>query len=123
MKIHSDEGHHPGSIIVPAVLALAESEGGCSGRDFITSTIAAYEVECRVGMAMGSGLFYRDHHPQGSTGVFTAATAAAKNLNLDAEKKQQALGIAGTCATGLMVAQEGAMVKRMHAGLAAQNGV
>jgi 2-methylcitrate dehydratase PrpD len=122
-EIHSDGGHHPGSIIVPVILALAESEGGCSGRDFITATVAAYEVGLRVGMAASSGLFYRGHHPQGSTGVFTAATAAARILGLDAKKTQHAMGIAGTSAAGLMSAQEGAMVKRMHSGLAAQNGV
>ncbi|KAK5047143.1 hypothetical protein LTR84_007086 [Exophiala bonariae] len=122
-EIHRDSGHHPGSIIVPVILALAESEGGRSGRDFITSTVAAYEAGCRVGMSMGPGLFYRGHHPQGSIGVLTAAAAASKILGLDAEKTQHALGIAGTSAAGLMAAQEGAMVKRMHAGTAAQNGV
>ncbi|KIY00056.1 uncharacterized protein Z520_03741 [Fonsecaea multimorphosa CBS 102226] len=122
-EIHSDGGHHPGSIILPVALALAESEGGCSGRDLITATVAAYEVGLRVGMAASSGLFYRGHHPQGSTGVFTAATAAARILGLDAEKTQHALGTAGTSAAGLMSAQEGAMVKRMNSGLAAQNGV
>ncbi|KAK6383397.1 hypothetical protein LTS17_002689 [Exophiala oligosperma] len=122
-EIHPDGGHHPGSIIIPVVLALAESEGTCSGRDFITSTVAAYEVGLRIGMATGSGLFYRGHHPQGSTGVFTAAAAASKVIGLDTEKTQNALGIAGSFASGLMAAQEGSMVKRMHAGVAAQNGI
>ncbi|KAL6244339.1 hypothetical protein RBB50_008581 [Rhinocladiella similis] len=122
-EIHPDGGHHPGSIIIPVVLALAESGGACTGRDFITSTVAAYEVGLRVGMATGSGLFYRGHHPQGSTGVFTAATAASKVIGLDVEKTQNALGIAGSFASGLMAAQEGSMVKRMHAGAAAQNGI
>lgn len=122
-EIHRDSGHHPGSIIVPVVLALAEAEGARSGRDFITATVAAYEAGCRVGQAAGPGLFYRGHHPQGSIGVFTAAAAASKILGLNAEKTQHALGIAGTSAAGLMAAQEGAMVKRMHAGTAAQNGV
>ena len=34
-----------------------------------------------------------------------------------------ALGIAGTQAAGLMAAQYGAMVKRMHAGRSAQSGL
>lgn len=122
-EIHPDGGIHPGSIIVPVVLALAETERTCTGRDFITSTVAAYEVGCRVGMAAGSGLFYRGHHPQGSTGVFAATAAAAKVIGLDAEKTQQAMGVAGSFASGLMAAQEGAMVKRMHAGVSAQNGI
>ncbi len=122
-EIHSDGGHHPGSIIVPVVLALAESEGGRSGRDFITAAVAAYEVGLRVGMSTGSGLFFRGFHPQGTIGVFTAVTAASKILGLNAADTQNALGNAGTFAAGLMSAQEGAMVKRMHAGAAAKNGV
>ena len=44
-------------------------------------------------------------------------------LNLDADQTQDAIGIAATQASGLMSAQEGAMVKRMHSGRAAQSGV
>ncbi|MGH6673474.1 MAG: MmgE/PrpD family protein, partial [Xanthobacteraceae bacterium] len=56
------------------------------------------------------------------SGVFSAATGAARALSLDAEKTVHALGIAGTQSAGLMAAQYGAMVKRMHAGRAAQSG-
>ena len=122
-EIHRDSGFHPGSIIIPVVTALAELKGGCSGRDFLTATVAAYEVGCRVGMSCGSGLFFRGHHPQGCMGVFSAAIAASRILDLDTAATQNAIGIAGTHAAGLMAAQEGAMVKRMHAGSAAQNGV
>jgi 2-methylcitrate dehydratase PrpD len=118
-EIHSDGGFHPGSIIVPSILAL----GNCSGRDFITATVAGYEVGLRVGMTVGGGLFYRGHHPQGCTGVFSSAAASSRILNLDATRTQNALGIAGSHASGLMAAQEGAMVKRMHAGTAARSGV
>lgn len=57
------------------------------------------------------------------SGVFSAATGAARALSLDAEKTVHALGIAGTQSSGLMAAQYGAMVKRMHAGRAAQSGL
>lgn len=122
-EIHRDSILHPGSIIVPAILALAEAEGGRNGRDFITAAVAAYEVCTRVGMSATSGLFFRGFHPQGTSGVFAAATAAARILGLDTESTKNALGIAGSQAAGLMAAQEGAMVKRMHAGRAAQSGI
>src|SRR4029077_2476995 len=48
---------------------------------------------------------------------------AARGLKLDAEKTVHALGIGGTQAAGLMAAQYGAMVKRMHAGRASQSGL
>jgi 2-methylcitrate dehydratase PrpD len=44
-------------------------------------------------------------------------------LNLDSNKSIHALGIAGTQSAGLMAAQYGAMVKRMHAGRSSQSGL
>jgi 2-methylcitrate dehydratase PrpD len=55
--------------------------------------------------------------------VFSAAAAAARALGLDADQTMHALGIAGTQSAGLMAAQYGSMVKRMHAGRAAQSGL
>ena len=66
-------------------------------------------------------LFLRGFHPQGTSGVFVATAAAARMLSLDAAAFQHALGIAGSQAGGLMAAQEGAMVKRLHSGRAAQS--
>jgi aconitate decarboxylase len=55
--------------------------------------------------------------------VFSAAAGAARGLKLDPEQTVHALGIAGTQAAGLMAAQYGAMVKRMHAGRSSQSGL
>jgi 2-methylcitrate dehydratase PrpD len=44
-------------------------------------------------------------------------------LKLNVDQTVHALGIAGTQAAGLMAAQYGAMVKRMHAGRTAQSGL
>jgi 2-methylcitrate dehydratase PrpD len=44
-------------------------------------------------------------------------------MRLSPEQTVHALGIAGTQAAGLMAAQYGAMVKRMHAGRSAQSGL
>jgi len=84
---------------------------------------AGYEVGARVGNAATMSLFFRGFHPQGTSGVFSAAAAAARMLDLDASRFQHALGIAGSQAGGLMAAQEGAMVKRFHSGRAAQSGI
>jgi 2-methylcitrate dehydratase PrpD len=50
-------------------------------------------------------------------------SGAAAALRLTGDQAVHALGIAGTQAAGLMAAQYGAMVKRMHAGRAAQSGL
>jgi 2-methylcitrate dehydratase PrpD len=122
-ETHRDAGFHPGSMIWPATLAVAETREGVTGKDLLTAAIAGYEVGCRVGMAGFPGLFFRGFHPQGVIGPFAAAAAAGRLLGLDRRKMLDAIGVAGTQASGLMSAQEGAMVKRFHSGRSAQSGV
>jgi 2-methylcitrate dehydratase PrpD len=71
---------------------------------------------------MGQEHIVQGWHSGATVGVFSAAAGAAAGLKLPADKIVHALGIAGTQAAGLMAAQFGAMVKRMHAGRSAQSG-
>lgn len=121
--IHRDAVIHGGSLVFPAALALAEAQGGVTGKELLTAAAAGYEVGCRVGAAAGQGLLLAGFHPQGTSGVFAAGAAAARLLRLDEGATRHALGIAGSLGAGLMAAQEGAMVKRLHAGHAARAGV
>jgi aconitate decarboxylase len=121
--LHKASFYHPSAAVIPAALAIADVGNAVTGEDLLTSIIAGYEVGARVGMALGQGHFLRGYHPQGSVGVFAAAAAAARQRHLDSGQTLHALGIAGTQASGLMAAQEGAMVKRFHAGLACETGV
>jgi aconitate decarboxylase len=121
--IHKESIVHPNSLACPVALAFAEAAGGMTGRDVLTAIVAGYEVGTRVGSAATMALFLRGFHPQGTSGVFVAAATAGRILGLSAEQMQHALGIAGSMGSGLMAAQEGAMVKRLHAGRAAESGV
>lgn len=121
--IHKESIVHPGSLALPAIAALAGQAGRRSGRDWLAALTAGYEIGTRVGNAATMQLFFRGFHPQGTSGCFVAAAAAARMLELDAGQTLHAFGIAGSQAAGLMAAQEGAMVKRLHAGRAAQGGV
>jgi 2-methylcitrate dehydratase PrpD len=126
--IHKESIVHAGSIATPVALNLAEAKAATtghpvSGRDVLTAMVAGYEIGHRVGNAATMSLFFRGFHPQGTSGAFVAAAAAARMLNLDANQFQHALGMAGSQSGGLMAAQEGAMVKRFHSGRAAQSGV
>jgi aconitate decarboxylase len=113
---------HVGAVTLPPLLAVAELKGGMTGRDFLTAAVAGYEVGPRVGMCMGQEHIVQGWHSGATVGVFSAAAGAAAALKLSPEKTVHALGIAGTQAAGLMAAQFGAMVKRMHAGRSAQSG-
>jgi 2-methylcitrate dehydratase PrpD len=121
--IHKESIVHPNSLAVPVALALAEADPSLSGRDIATALALGYEVGLRIGNAATTSLFLNGFHPQGTTGAFVAAATAGRLLRLDAALMQHALGIAGSMGAGLMAAQEGAMVKRLHAGRAAQSGL
>src|SRR5215471_8662217 len=114
---------HVGAVVIPALLAIAERKGSMSGREFLTAAVAGYEIGPRVGLCMGPAHIASGWHSGATVGVFSAAAGAARGLRLDAERTVHALGIAGTQAAGLMAAQYGAMVKRMHAGRSSQSGL
>ena len=121
--IHREAILHPNSIAVPIALNSAEYLGGATGKDILTAIIAGYEIGNRVGAAAGTDLLLRGFHPQGAVGPFCGAATASRMMALDAEQTRDALGIAGSFGSGLMAAQEGAMVKRLHSGHAAEAGV
>src|SRR5215216_1676176 len=121
--VHRDGVLHCGAVTLPALIAVAESHADLSGRDFLAAAVAGYEIGPRVGRCMGQEHIGQGWHSGATLGVFSAAAGAARGLGLDAEQTVHALGIAGTQAAGLMAAQYGAMVKRMHAGRASQSGL
>lgn len=114
---------HVGAVVLPALIPLTEMKSGMSGREFLTSAVAGYEIGPRVGLCMGPSHIASGWHSGATLGVFSAAAGAARGLKLDTDGTVHALGIAGTQAAGLMAAQFGAMVKRMHAGRSSQSGL
>jgi 2-methylcitrate dehydratase PrpD len=114
---------HVGAVTLPALIAVAELRPGMTGPDFLRAALAGYETGPRVGLCMGPEHIGQGWHSGATVGVFAAAAGAAAGLRLSVDQTVHALGIAGTQAAGLMAAQYGAMVKRMHAGRAAQSGL
>lgn len=120
--LHNASIIHLGTVVVPTALAVAEQIGS-SGSDLICSIVAGYEIGARVGEAVNPDS-YSFWHTTGTAGTFGAAAAAAKLLNLDANKTVQCFGSAGTQAAGLWeFLRDGAMSKTLHAGKAAMNGI
>ena len=121
--VHRQGMLHVGSVVLPALIAVTEFNKGLSGREFLTAAVAGYEIGPRVGICMGPEHLEQGFHTGATFGVFSAAAGSARGLKLDAAKTVHALGIAGTQAAGLMAAQFGAMVKRMHSGRSSQSGL
>ena len=118
-------GVHPGATLLAPALALGQ-ERGIGGRELIAAVVAGAEVMIRIGRATGHRNESRGFHAPGTTGPFGGAVACGRLLGLDAEGMRNALGVAGSLACGLMEfarAGNGAMVKRLHLGRAAESGV
>lgn len=121
--VHRQGVLHVGAVVLPALIAVTELRPGMTGKDFLTAAVAGYEIGPRVGICMGQEHIGQGWHSGATLGVFSASAGAAKGLGLDADRTVHALGIGGTQAAGLMAAQYGAMVKRMHAGRSSQSGL
>jgi 2-methylcitrate dehydratase PrpD len=115
---------HPGAVVIPAAVAVAEKTGA-SGEQLVTAIAAGYEVMIRTSLALNpSAARLRGWHLTGVCGPFGAAAACASLMGLDEERTAWALGLAGTQGSGLWAFNaDGTMSKRFHAGRAAQSGV
>src|SRR4051812_343612 len=113
---------HVGAVTLPPILAVLEKNAAITGKDFLAATVAGYEIGPRVGICMGQEHIGQGWHSGATLGVYSAAAGAAAAMRLDVGQTVNAIGIAGTQAAGLMAAQYGSMVKRMHAGRSAQSG-
>ena len=120
--IYRDALYHPGSPVIAAALATAQSRGA-SGDRFLRAIITGYEISTRIGVAVNPS-HYEYWHSTGTVGTFGAAAAAATVLDLDKHGLVHALANAGTLAAGLQQAfRSDAMSKPLHAGRAAESGV
>jgi 2-methylcitrate dehydratase PrpD len=118
---HAGSFAHPTVTVAPAVLAVGEYKK-VSGKDLIAAFVAGFEVETRIGIAAGRAHYDKGWHATSTTGRFGGAAGAAKLLGLDEAQLVNALGIAGTQASGVRQVF-GTMCKPFHAGKAAMDGV
>ena len=116
---------HPGTVIVPAVLAAAQS-ANAAGADLLRALVVGYEAIGRISLALGSQASAAGFHKTGIVGPAAAALACSVLLGLSEEETACAVGIACSAGAGIKsfaAGSGGGMVKRLHAGRAAEAGV
>jgi len=114
---------HAGAVIVPAVLAACERHRP-DGAAALAGVAVGIETMCRLGMVTPKLVHKAGFHPTAVFGAMAAAAGVAAALRLDRRGIVNALGIAGSMASGVIeYLAEGAWTKRMHAGWAAQSGL
>jgi 2-methylcitrate dehydratase PrpD len=111
---------HPSVPVASALFAYA-SANPVSGRDFVHAFILGFETESRIGNAVYPAHYEAGWHITSTTGVFGAAAAIGKLLELDARQMVWAFGLAATQAAGIRE-MFGSMAKSFQPGRAAQNG-
>jgi 2-methylcitrate dehydratase PrpD len=117
-----DEGSrptgHPALHIVPAALALAQTERR-AGADLIAAIVVAYEVQARLA---NSCTLSWPVHPHGNLGNPAAAAALGKLSDWNVEQIEQGMNIAASLATATSWSSctEGATTRNAFAGITAQ---
>jgi len=114
---------HTGVVIVPAVLAACERYG-CDGHRALLGIAVGTEAMCRLSMVVPKAVHRAGFHPTSVFGTMAASLAIGATLGLDRNGLVNALGIAGSIASGIIeYLSSGAWTKRMHPGWAAQAGL
>ena len=90
---------HPGTSILPAALAAAETERA-SGREFLAGLAAGYEVMERMAGDFIPTVMARGFHAGPVFGIFGAAVAAAKIMRLTEDQINDAIGLCVNLAAG-----------------------
>lgn len=120
---HAASASHPGMVVVPAVLALAE-ERGATGPDILIAIAVGYEVMCRLGLTLIRPESTTVFRPTGILGPVGAAAAAARLLGLDVSQSLHAISLACNSSSGLSSwADTGTNELRLQSGTAARNGI
>ncbi|WP_076858416.1 MmgE/PrpD family protein [Bradyrhizobium mercantei] len=114
-------GLHMGSSIVPVALAMAESMGGCEGRDLLAAIAVGAEIGSRFNLSEAE---YHGFDPTGVAGVFAAAATACRIRRLPPHQTLQALALAFNRAGGSFQSNvDGSLAVRVIQGWVAESGV
>jgi 2-methylcitrate dehydratase PrpD len=115
-------GSHPGAVVVPAPLALAESRR-LSGKALIASVAAGYEVLLRVGQAIYPSTVTRGFQATAVLGSIGSAAATANLLRLDATASKNALAIACNLGVGLKEALKSSQSQPLQVARSCEGGM
>ena len=112
---------HPVVPLVAVAMAVGE-EQDAAGSEVLNAIVAGFEAAAVIGLATATGMSARGFHRTGVLGVFGAAAAAGKLLELPPLELQRAFSLAATQAAGLKLVLS-TMGKSLNAARAAEAGI
>lgn len=114
---------HATAAVLPTAFAVGE-QVDARGDDVLAAALVGYEVVCRLAAAVPHGFHTRGFHATSVCGVFASALIAARLTGCPVDRTVDALGIAGSMASGsLEFLATGASTKQLHPGFAGMNGI
>ena len=120
---HNESVIHVSAPVVSAALAVGQLTKS-SGKAVLTAAIGGAEITCRIGCVTPSAFHKRGFHPTGVIGTFGCALISGKLMGLGALQLQNALGVAGSQASGILeFFSDGSFAKQLHPGWAAHSGI
>ncbi len=119
--IHEAAVVHPMAVTLPALMAVAERNGGVSGSDFLAALTIGVEVACTIGIAATGGMrFFRP----ATAGAFGAVAAIGRLSGFDEETLRNAMGaVYGQLSGNMQAHTEGSALLAMQIGFNARNAV
>lgn len=115
-------GGHPSSVVIPAVLALAQ-ERASSGEEMLAATIAGYEVFLRLGRAIYPACVRAGFQSTAILGAASSAAAASRMLRLSGEQAGHAIAMAANLGSGFKEALKSAQTQPIQVGRSCEAGI
>ena len=116
---------HPNAAAIPAALAVSESIGNVSGKDFIAALTLGSDLAARLGLAMKENLVEYGWYMPPILEAFGATAAAGKLLKLDAERMRNAFSLTlcqATCSAELIYSSR-SMIRAIRDAFSAKAGL
>lgn len=116
---------HPNAATIPAALAVAESLGNVSGKQFMTAVALGCDLVCRLGLALNEDLLKYGWYMPPILGAFGATAAAGKLLQLKPEQMLDAfsLTLCQASCSGELAHSSHSVVRSIRDAFAAKAGV
>jgi 2-methylcitrate dehydratase PrpD len=112
---------HPGAVVIPAGIAIAEEEGN-TGQEFLASVVLGYDLVARA--YLGGPTMLPKFRASGVAGAIGAAAAAGKLQRLPIPQLMNALGLSTVFASGFGEGfLSGTMDVKLNVGWACRSGV
>jgi len=116
---------HPNAAAIPAALAISESIGNVSGKDFIAAVTLGSDLVSRLGLAVKEDLVENGWYMPPILEAFGAAAAAGKLLKLDTDQIRNAFSLTlcqATCSAELIYSSH-SMIRAIRDAFSAKAGL